>query len=151
MRDEPGSNPAPGTTYIRRQYIEELVKRGTPHPQHPELSVLKGWQLRRHVWAIRLTRFACWLRGWHTMGFDPDWRDWYCTTCYVIDEEKEAGSVMAFIRQSETPFKAYDPRVGADRVCAREDCGHAYYRHFDTYEEMAPVGCKYCPCEAFLE
>lgn len=28
-------------------------------------------------------------------------------------------------------------------------CGHPYYRHFDTYEEMSPVGCKYCPCPRF--
>ena len=35
----------------------------------------------------------------------------------------------------------YDPKFGDDRLCL---CGHPYYRHFDTYEEMAPVGCKYC-------
>jgi len=35
----------------------------------------------------------------------------------------------------------YDPNFGDDVEC---ECGHAYYRHFDTYEEMEPVGCKYC-------
>lgn len=35
----------------------------------------------------------------------------------------------------------YDPKFGDDRLCL---CGHSYYRHFDTYEEMMPVGCKYC-------
>jgi hypothetical protein len=35
----------------------------------------------------------------------------------------------------------YDPAFGDDRLC---ECGHSYYRHFDTYEDMAPVGCKYC-------
>ena len=35
----------------------------------------------------------------------------------------------------------YDPTFGDDVEC---ECGHAYYRHFDTYEDMAPVGCKYC-------
>lgn len=29
------------------------------------------------------------------------------------------------------------------------DCGHPYYRHFDSYEDMAPIGCKYCPCFTF--
>jgi hypothetical protein len=37
--------------------------------------------------------------------------------------------------------KGYDPKFGDNRLCL---CGHPYYRHFDTYEEMAPVGCKYC-------
>lgn len=35
----------------------------------------------------------------------------------------------------------YDPTFGDDILC---ECGHAYYRHFDTYDNMAPVGCKYC-------
>ena len=35
----------------------------------------------------------------------------------------------------------YDPTYGDDIECL---CGHPYYRHFDTYEEMSPVGCKYC-------
>ena len=35
----------------------------------------------------------------------------------------------------------YDPTFGDDVLC---ECGHPYYRHFDSYEEMSPVGCKYC-------
>jgi len=35
----------------------------------------------------------------------------------------------------------YDPNFGDEVEC---ECGHPYYRHFDTYEEMSPVGCKYC-------
>lgn len=35
----------------------------------------------------------------------------------------------------------YDPNYGDNKECL---CGHPYYRHFDTYEDMAPVGCKYC-------
>lgn len=38
----------------------------------------------------------------------------------------------------------YDPALDTkDAIC---QCGHVYYRHFDTYEDMAPVGCKYCDC-----
>lgn len=37
--------------------------------------------------------------------------------------------------------RGYDPNFGDDRLCK---CGHPYYRHFDTYEGMSPVGCKYC-------
>jgi len=35
----------------------------------------------------------------------------------------------------------YDPKFGDDKLCL---CGHPYYRHFDTYDHMAPIGCKYC-------
>ena len=39
--------------------------------------------------------------------------------------------------------KFYNKDFGDDKVCG---CGHAYYRHFDTYEQMYPCGCKYCSC-----
>ena len=37
---------------------------------------------------------------------------------------------------------AYSKEVGDDKMCV---CGHPYRRHFDTYDDMKPVGCKYCP------
>lgn len=43
--------------------------------------------------------------------------------------------------------KEWNPQYDQDREC---ECGHPYYRHFDTYEEMAPIGCKYCPCFFFV-
>jgi hypothetical protein len=42
----------------------------------------------------------------------------------------------------------YNPNYGDNRLC---QCGHKYYRHFDTYEDMSPTGCKYCFCEEFVE
>ena len=42
----------------------------------------------------------------------------------------------------------YNPKFGDDILC---NCGHPYYRHFDTYEEMYPCGCKYCECDTFHE
>lgn len=42
-----------------------------------------------------------------------------------------------------TPPTPYDKSHGDDDECR---CGHSYYRHFDTYDSMAPVGCKYCYC-----
>lgn len=44
--------------------------------------------------------------------------------------------------------KMYNGNYGDDRECK---CGHPYYRHFDTYENMYPVGCKYCGCYHFEE
>lgn len=43
-------------------------------------------------------------------------------------------------------LKEYNPDFGDNRLC---ECGHAYCRHFDSYEGMAPVGCKYCGCDEF--
>lgn len=40
--------------------------------------------------------------------------------------------------------EAYDPNFGDQQPCV---CGHPYYRHFDTYDKMSPVGCKYCNCD----
>jgi calcineurin-like phosphoesterase family protein len=42
----------------------------------------------------------------------------------------------------------YNPKYGDERLCK---CGHPYYRHFDTYDNMEPVGCKYCQCGFFEE
>lgn len=42
----------------------------------------------------------------------------------------------------------YNPEYGDDRVC---QCGHPYYRHFDTYDDMFACGCKYCSCDKFEE
>ena len=44
--------------------------------------------------------------------------------------------------------RKYNPKYGNDRKCK---CGHAYHRHFDSYEQMEAVGCKYCECYVFVE
>ncbi len=40
----------------------------------------------------------------------------------------------------------FNPNYPENATC---ECGHSYYRHFDSYENMAPVGCKYCGCGHF--
>lgn len=43
----------------------------------------------------------------------------------------------------------YDSGFGDDKKC---ECGHEYYRHFDSYSHMMEsVGCKYCQCYTFQE
>lgn len=42
----------------------------------------------------------------------------------------------------------YNPDYGDDNMCK---CGHRYYRHFDSYDDMENVGCKYCDCFEFME
>lgn len=55
---------------------------------------------------------------------------------------------IEFAKQwAKNPSLVYDPEYGDDKECL---CGHAYYRHFDSYEDMSPVGCKYCRCYTFV-
>lgn len=42
----------------------------------------------------------------------------------------------------------YNPQYGDDKIC---ECGDTYYRHFDSYENMSAIGCKYCSCNEFVE
>ena len=42
----------------------------------------------------------------------------------------------------------YNPKYGDQRTC---ECGHPYERHFDSYENYRPIGCKYCQCYDFLQ
>ena len=40
----------------------------------------------------------------------------------------------------------YDEKYGDDKLC---ECGHKYFRHFDPFKDMTPVGCKYCECDHY--
>ena len=42
--------------------------------------------------------------------------------------------------------RSYNIKYGDDKIC---ECGHKYYRHFDTFDDMYPCGCKYCSCYTF--
>lgn len=53
-----------------------------------------------------------------------------------------------FTRLITTTEHTYNPNYGDDRICK---CGHTYYRHFDSYEKMDAIGCKYCECRVFVE
>lgn len=47
-----------------------------------------------------------------------------------------------------TVERKYNPNYGDHRICI---CGHPYYRHFDSYDDMYDAGCKYCRCDTFVE
>lgn len=66
-------------------------------------------------------------------------------------------SVINNKNKKDTPYldelviginKGYNEDYGDDRIC---ECGHSYYRHFDSYEDMEACGCKYCGCYEFKE
>jgi len=87
---------------------------------------------------------------------------WICGACYeqaVVDiSEYPAhfvfrpasahGDAPYIITERVVKDRHYNPNYGDDRMCK---CGHPYYRHFDSYEEMYPCGCKYCDCFTFEE
>lgn len=57
-------------------------------------------------------------------------------------------SQLPYLLETHTTVeKVYNPLYGDDKVCV---CGHTYYRHFDSYDEMSNVGCKYCSCHDFV-
>lgn len=51
------------------------------------------------------------------------------------------------VRTVTTEIYSYNPAYG-NPLC---QCGHTYYSHFDSFDNMKPVGCKYCGCERFIE
>ena len=67
----------------------------------------------------------------------------------ALDDETLGCLVEVRDRLQADVDAAYDPEHGDDKVCT---CGHPYHRHFDSYDQMRPVGCKYCShteCEGF--
>lgn len=60
----------------------------------------------------------------------------------VEDADKTGPYLKTKVMIERTELRM-NPDFPDDAKC---DCGHAYYRHFDGYENWAPVGCKYCRC-----
>ena len=78
-------------------------------------------------------------------GFDPisEWE--HIHTAFTAEDNQP---YIITVKQELNVTYKYNPNYGDDRECI---CGHPYYRHFDTYEEMAPIGCKYCICGTFVD
>ena len=73
--------------------------------------------------------------------------------------EKHPDAQITVLPTDDTgPYKVYTVTI-CKRVFAHNDnypennkclCGHAYYRHFDPYENWSAVGCKHCGCDHFI-
>lgn len=62
---------------------------------------------------------------------DPDYE------FYFINVTEKNISKIPYIRGR------YNSEYGDGRKCK---CGHPYAVHFDSWDDMEPVGCKYCGC-----
>jgi hypothetical protein len=83
-----------------------------------------------------------------------------CLHCSIFSKSKEQNLFIEKFDNVEKPeppyykelkiliISKYNSLYGDDRVC---ECGHPYHRHFDGYDNNAPVGCKYCQCFEFKE
>lgn len=73
-----------------------------------------------------------------------------CVPCNVVKEtpihREENRPYLETRLEVIGVLKEYNPNYGDNKKCK---CGHSYYRHFDSYAGMTPVGCKYCSCEEF--
>ncbi len=66
----------------------------------------------------------------------------------IYIDDRNLGGFPGWAFVEDVLFNYYDPDFGDLRMCK---CGHIYERHFDTYDNMAPVGCKFCECRRFAE
>jgi hypothetical protein len=89
-----------------------------------------------------LTACVAMLRAWEHRCGDGDGCPHF--PHFDADHDAALAAAEAVLREPAQPAEPpYDKTFGDERDCA---CGHPYYRHFDTYADMAPVGCKYCDC-----
>lgn len=64
-----------------------------------------------------------------------------------LEREGEKSAPTAPYLERAVIEKAHNPAYDQSAICGW--CGHGYDRHFDSYDEMANVGCKYCDCKEF--
>ncbi len=65
---------------------------------------------------------------------------------YENNEQLDNSKKPYIYEHSVEVKRTYNPEYGDDKIC---ECGHPYYRHFDSYEDMEACGCKYCSCYDF--
>lgn len=79
-----------------------------------------------------------WLLNHNHNDQDPNFESDLSSLTELIIEVLDHPGYIGYDDEDEDE---YDSSFGDHVKCK---CGHPYYRHFDSYEGMAPVGCKYC-------
>ena len=75
-----------------------------------------------------------------------------------LQNEHPNAKITVLNTDDSGPYKVYDVIIRKRILVFNENypqdnrciCGHAYYRHFDPYEDWAAVGCKHCGCHHFV-
>jgi hypothetical protein len=93
------------------------------------------------------------LGNYHKRAGSYYWHIQYENDSFGYNQESNLkllnNSIKPYLEEVVTEIvRNYNPNYGDDRICK---CGHPYYRHFDTYENMSTCGCKYCGCFTFEE
>ena len=92
-----------------------------------------------------------------TYAYDAGWRDMFGVPLIknaiqfnsIPNDARFQTGIWVLIKETiEECMLPYNKDFGDNKECI---CGHAYYRHFDTYDNMEPIGCKYCDCYEFKE
>jgi len=116
--------------------------------QNCQCKDTKTEKLKSHVPAEDFTLIICWPDENNILHFSQE----ISLANYLNGIKpmmKESSAEPPYIIQTKViEVLKYNPNYGDHRVCK---CGHPYYRHFDSYEDNAPVGCKYCSCYTFAE
>ena len=73
---------------------------------------------------------------------------WMANAEVKVHLADDTGPYIQYQVVTKFRIQKYNPKYEASNPPNCE-CGHAYYRHFDPYENWAAVGCKHCACGHF--
>lgn len=65
---------------------------------------------------------------------------------YALADSEDPAVIEILSNLTEMIDRSWNPQHDQQTKCS---CGHPYERHFDGYEDMYPIGCKYCECDTF--
>ena len=82
-----------------------------------------------------------------TNSFEEQLRQEHPQARITVSAPDDSGPYRVYDVVIRKRVMAHNPNYPDDNKCL---CGHAYYRHFDPYENWDAVGCKHCGCGHFV-
>ena len=104
--------------------LEDLKKKASPEDSHAILS---------QIWLLQ----AIPVEAYREMDIMQEGCKW---TFNQVENAPYHKEVIVYTKHK------WNPKYDENAEC---ECGDPYYRHFDTYEKMEAVGCKWCECMEF--
>lgn len=65
---------------------------------------------------------------------------------YALEGHEDPEIIKILNGLTDEIERSWNPNRDQQEKCT---CSHSYERHFDSYEDMYPIGCKYCECDTF--